>query len=393
MHAEVTTGHLLAEGIRLLMGHSESAQLDAEILLAHTLGVSRARLKSHPEETQTAASAERYRALIARRAEGEPVAYLTGSKGFWTLTLRVTPAVLVPRPETELIVERALELLPADLSAGSKRGVEHAWDTAQSQALAASTASVRDPHAATAAVVGSADLVRNADVGKVGGASASNPVHIADLGKVGGASASNPVHIADLGKVGGASASNPVHIADLGKVGGASASNPIHIADLGTGSGAIALALASERPAWCVTATDVSPEALDVARGNASSLGLNNVRFLQGRWLTPLADMRFHLIASNPPYVANNDPAMSSPTLRFEPQIALTPGVDAMVDLREIIQSAPNHLERGGWLLLEHGSDQAAAVTRELVARGFTHVRSHRDLAGHDRMTEAQWAN
>ena len=359
MHAEVTTGHLLADGIRLLMGHSESAQLDAEILLAHTLGVSRARLKSHPEETQTAASAERYRALIARRAEGEPVAYLIGSKGFWTLTLRVTPAVLVPRPETELIVERALELLPADLSAGSKRGVEHTWDTAQSEALGASTVSVRDPHAPTAAVVGSADPVRNADVGKVGGASASNPVHIADLGKVGGASASNPVHIADLG----------------------------------TGSGAIALALASERPAWRITATDVSPEALDVARGNASSLGLNNVRFLQGRWLTPLADMRFHLIASNPPYVANNDPAMSSPTLRFEPQIALTPGVDAMVDLREIIQSAPNHLERGGWLLLEHGSDQAAAVTRELVARGFTHVRSHRDLAGHDRMTEAQWAN
>jgi release factor glutamine methyltransferase len=281
MHAELTTGRLLAGGIRQLAGHAESAQLDAEILLAHTLGVSRARLKSHPEETQTAATAERYRALIARRAEGEPVAYIVGSKGFWTLTLHVTPAVLVPRPETELIVERALELFMPD---------------------------------------------------------------------------------------------------------------PIRIADLGTGSGAIALALASERPTWHVTATDVSPEALDVAQGNASSLGLNNVRFLQGRWLTPLAGMRFHLIASNPPYVADNDPAMSSPTLRFEPQIALTPGTDAMADLREIVQAAPHHLERGGWLLLEHGSDQAAAVTRELVARGFTHVRSVRDLAGHDRMTEAQWA-
>jgi release factor glutamine methyltransferase len=328
MHAELTTGRLLADGISQLTGRAESAQLDAEILLAHTLGVSRARLKSHPEETQTAANAERYRTLVARRAEGEPVAYIVGSKGFWTLTLRVTPAVLVPRPETELIVERALELLPADTSTGLKRGAGHAGNTVQAEALAAPAARMRDSHVAIGATVGSADRA-----------------------------------------------------------------DTIRIADLGTGSGAIALALASERPTWHVTATDVSPEALDVARGNASSLGLNNVRFLQGRWLTPLAGTRFHLIASNPPYVANNDLAMSSPALRFEPRIALTPGADDMADLREIIQSAPHHLERGGWLLLEHGSDQAAAVTRELVARGFTHVRSHRDLAGHDRMTEAQWAN
>jgi release factor glutamine methyltransferase len=340
MHAELTTGHLLADGIRQLTGHAESVQLDAEILLAHTLGVSRARLKSHPEETQTAADAERYRALIARRAEGEPVAYIVGSKGFWTLTLCVTPAVLVPRPETELIVERALELLPADASTGQKGCAPRVGDTA----LAAPAANMRDPRAVTGSDVGSVDMP------------------------------------------------DPIRTANLGKVSRAGAAAPVRIADLGTGSGAIALALASERPTWHVTATDVSPEALDVARGNASSLGLNNVRFFQGRWLTPLAGMRFHLIASNPPYVADNDPAMSSPTLRFEPQIALTPGADAMADLREIVQAAPHHLERGGWLLLEHGSDQAAAVTRELVARGFTHVRSVRDLAGHDRMTEAQWA-
>jgi release factor glutamine methyltransferase len=138
-------------------------------------------------------------------------------------------------------------------------------------------------------------------------------------------------------------------------------------------------------------ATDVSPDALTIARTNASSLRLNNVSFWEGRWLAPLAGRRFHLIASNPPYVAADDAVLSTPTLRFEPQMALTPGVDAMADLRAIIQAAPEHLERGGWLLLEHGCDQAAAVAGELVARGFSHVRSHRDLAGHDRMTEGQW--
>jgi release factor glutamine methyltransferase len=299
MHAELTTGRLLADGIARLTGRSESPQLDAELLLSYALGVGRARLKSHPEEEQTAANAERYRGLIERRAAGEPVAYIVGQKDFWTLTLTVTPAVLVPRPETELIVERALALLPKAAMATAPRGDSR-----------------------------TADLQPAAR---------------------------------------------------------------IRIADLGTGSGAIALALASERPAWDVIATDVSPEALSVARGNASSLGLNNVRFLEGRWLDPLAGLRFDLIASNPPYVAADDKALEAPALRYEPQLALTPGPDALKDLRAIIHSAPDHLERGGWLLLEHGSDQAAAVARELVARGFRHVRSHRDLAGLDRMTEGQW--
>jgi release factor glutamine methyltransferase len=293
MHAELTTGRLLADGMARLTGRSESSQLDAELLLSYALGIGRARLKSHPEEEQTAANAERYRGLIERRAAGEPLAYIVGQKDFWTLTLTVTPAVLVPRPETELIVERVLELLPADANRA------------------------RAPAA---------------------------------------------------------------HFPDR-----------IRIADLGTGSGAIALALASERPMWEVIATDVSPEALGVARGNTSSLRLNNVRFLEGRWLDPLAGLRFDLIASNPPYIAANDVALDAPALRHEPQLALTPGLDALQDLRAIIHSAPDHLERGGWLLLEHGSDQASAVARELVARGFSHVRSHRDLAGLDRMTEGQW--
>jgi release factor glutamine methyltransferase len=162
------------------------------------------------------------------------------------------------------------------------------------------------------------------------------------------------------------------------------------VVDLGTGSGAIALTLASERPGWQVAATDVSEEALAIARSNAESLDLKRVKFFHGSWFEPLGGRTFDLIVSNPPYVAEDDPAMQDPALRHEPRGALTPGGDGMGSLRAIIAAAPDYLERDGWLLLEHGSDQAAEVTRELVARGLRHVRSHRDLAGHERMTEAQ---
>jgi release factor glutamine methyltransferase len=162
-------------------------------------------------------------------------------------------------------------------------------------------------------------------------------------------------------------------------------------ADLGTGSGAIALALASERPTWVVTATDVSADALEVAESNASALGLRRIEFLLGDWFEPLAGRLFHLLLSNPPYVDATDPALLEPALKHEPRIALTPGDDGLADLSAIIRGAPRYLERRGWLLLEHGADQAARVARELVVRGFRHVRSHRDLAGHERMTEGQW--
>jgi release factor glutamine methyltransferase len=165
------------------------------------------------------------------------------------------------------------------------------------------------------------------------------------------------------------------------------------VVDLGTGSGAIALSLASERPGWQVIATDVSEEALAVARLNAHTLNLSSrVRFLRGSWFQPLAGHTFDLIVSNPPYVPADDPAMSDPALLHEPRGALTPGPDGLACLRAIIEAAPDYLERDGWLLLEHGATQATEVARELVARGLRHVRSHRDLAGHERMTEAQRA-
>lgn len=282
MKAQLTIAALLAQGIRRLEDTGDAwahPRLEAELLLAQALKTSRALIMTSPDDVADEAGADTYRELIDRRAAGEPLAYILGSREFWSLRLNVSPAVLVPRPETELLVERALAL----------RGT-----------------------------------------------------------------------------------------------------SPCRVADLGTGSGAIALALATERPNWAIVATDVSESALALARANAEALRLTRVEFRAGSWFAPLAGRRFDLVISNPPYIAADDPALQHPALRHEPRGALTPGSDALACLREIIDSAPSYLEPDGWLLLEHGSDQASAVARDLVARGFRHVRSHRDLAGHERMTEAQ---
>jgi len=280
MTTNLTTRRLLHVAARALASASHTPQLDAEVLLAHVLGGRRTRLQSHADEERSDAERLAFQGLIDRRATGEPVAYIVGYKEFWSLRVAVSRAVLVPRPETEILVERALQL-------------------------------------------GVAPTLR--------------------------------------------------------------------ALDLGTGAGAIALALGQERPRWQVTATDVSEAALALARVNALALGTPQLEFLHGRWFEPLGGRIFDLIVSNPPYVPEDDPLLLQPPLSFEPRIALTPGVDALADLRRIVRQAPAHLARGGWLLLEHGTTQAGEVSRELVVRGFRHVRSQRDLAGHERMTEAQW--
>ncbi len=281
MQSNLTTALLLSEGCRRLAQSAELPRLDAELLLAHVLRSHRARIYSHPHDERDERERDAYLALVERRARGEPLAYLVGGKEFWSLELAVGPGVLVPRPETELLVERALALRPEPIG---------------------------------------------------------------------------------------------------------------EVADLGTGSGAIALALARERPRWRISATDISEDALGVARWNVSGLGASNVELLSGDWFAPLAGRRFHLVVSNPPYVAGCDPVLSAPPLQFEPRIALTPGADGMAHLRTLVRAAPEYLERGAWLLLEHGATQAAEVARELLVRGFGHIRSHRDLAGKERMTEARWS-
>lgn len=255
---------------------SPSPRLDAEWLLAAALGKPASYLRTWPEREVPAEVAARFAADLARRRAGEPVAYILGRQGFWSLDLEVAPATLIPRPDTELLVETALALLPASDAA---------------------------------------------------------------------------------------------------------------VLDLGTGTGAIALALAAERPAWRLTGVDRVAEAVGLAERNRRRLGLGNAAFLQSDWFSALDGRRFALIASNPPYIAADDPHLVLGDVRFEPASALVAGADGLDDIRLIVTQAPEHLESGGWLLLEHGFEQAAAVRELLNVRGFVSVESRRDLGGHERIS------
>ena len=268
---------LLQQACTKLTASMESSRLEAEILLAHLLGRSRTWLRTWPEHVPDAEQQQAFEALLQRRAAGEPIAYLTGERDFWDMRLRVTPDTLIPRPETELLVELALQRIPRNA----------AW----------------------------------------------------------------------------------------------------RIADLGTGSGAIALALARERPACHVIATDISTAALAVARDNAARLGVGNIEFRHGPWLAPLAGEHFQLIVSNPPYVHPDDPHLTRGDLRFEPATALGSAPDGLRDIREIARQARGHLQSGGWLLLEHGYDQGPAVRDILVTQGYGEPTTHTDLSDHPRVT------
>jgi len=161
----------------------------------------------------------------------------------------------------------------------------------------------------------------------------------------------------------------------------------VQVLDLGTGSGAIALAVASERPRWQVTALDSSAPALEVARANATRAGLQRVSFLQSNWYAAVNGQRFTLLLANPPYVDGDDPHLARGDLRFEPRDALVAASHGLADLAQLVAGAPTHLSDGGWLLLEHGSEQAAAVRDMLHQAGFRQVNTRRDLAGLERIT------
>ena len=255
---------------------SPTARLDAELLLAAALGKSRSYLHTWPEKIVSSESALIFADYLHRRRAGEPVAYILGQQGFWNLDLEVAPHTLIPRPDTELLVETALQLLPA---------------------------------------------------------------------------------------------------------------TPANVLDLGTGSGAIALALASERAAWQVTAVDRVLEAVALAERNRQRLALDNVTVLNSHWFSALADHRFDLIISNPPYIAAGDVHLAEGDVRFEPESALVAGPDGLDDIREIVAAAPQHLNPGAWLMLEHGYDQGAPVRDLLQGAGFTQVESRKDLGAHERIT------
>jgi release factor glutamine methyltransferase len=159
------------------------------------------------------------------------------------------------------------------------------------------------------------------------------------------------------------------------------------IADLGTGSGAIALALARERPRCHVVATDISAAALAVARANAGLHGIGNVAFRQGSWQQPLQDERFDVVVSNPPYLCEGDAHLVKGDVQFEPRHALVAGVDGLEAIRAIAHNLKSSLNRGGWLILEHGFDQARAVGEILRAEDYDQIRCYRDLAGQERVS------
>ncbi|MBL8439211.1 MAG: peptide chain release factor N(5)-glutamine methyltransferase [Zoogloeaceae bacterium] len=250
--------------------------VDARVLLCHVTGWNAAALIARGDRALSAPLAVRFEALVARRQQGEPVAYLTGEREFYGRLFRVTPAVLIPRPETELLVELAL----------GQRGA------------------YRQPR----------------------------------------------------------------------------------VLDLGTGSGILAITLALEWPESTVCAVDCARDALWVAMANAARLGAS-VSFIESDWFANMGADRFDLILANPPYVAQNDAHLQAGDVRFEPQGALASGPQGLDALGQIIADAPAFLEEGGWLMLEHGYDQAAAVRSRLVDAGFVDVESWKDLAGTERVS------
>lgn len=255
----------------------DEARLEARLLLAHALGsVSHAWLIAHQGDALAPERQTAFENMLQRRLAGEPLAYVLGEREFYGLKLAVTPATLIPRPDTETLVEAALERMPPDL--------------------------------------------------------------------------------------------------------------PLAVLDLGTGSGAIALAIAAQRPLARVLAVDCSDSALQVARGNGERLGLDRAEFRRSDWLSSI-EGRFDLIVANPPYIAEHDPHLSQGDLRHEPRSALVAAEDGLQDLRRIAETAPAHLHAGGWLMLEHGYDQADAVANLLERAGFEQVAHRTDLAGIRRVT------
>jgi release factor glutamine methyltransferase len=256
---------------------SNTARIEVQCLLQAVLQVNRAFLLTHPEQLLAADQHARYMALFERRLRGEPIAYLLGGREFYGLTFKVSPETLIPRPETELLVELALQ-----------------------------------------------------------------------------------------------------HIPQQGEC---------RVLDMGTGSGAIALSIAHARPNAEVVAVDASVAALEVAQFNTQQLGLGNVRLLHSDWFSALQGERFDMIVSNPPYIATDDAHLAQGDVRFEPRTALVSGTDGLDDIRRICASAHAYLNPKGWLLLEHGYNQAAQVRAILQQAGFSEVFSARDLAGMERVS------
>ena len=253
------------------------ARFEAQLLLQHLLHVNRAWLIAHENDSLSNEVQASFEQLTKRRADGEPIAYILGSREFYGLNVKVTPATLIPRPDTEILVDAALNKIPADTT--------------------------------------------------------------------------------------------------------------LQILDLGTGSGTIALAIARQRPQIQMTAVDASQAALEVAISNSKQLQITNIHFLLSDWFNNLKDTLFDVIVSNPPYIENSDAHLNQGDLRFEPKSALASGADGLDDIRRIIDGCLVHLKPQGWLMLEHGYHQAAAVAHLMAQTGLVNIETFKDLGGNDRVT------
>lgn len=275
---KVNIQQALAEGARQLTG-TDSPEVDSRYLLCHVLACQNSYLFTWPDKELTPEQQQHYQQYLQQRCQGQPIAYITGTRGFWSLDLDVNNATLIPRPETELLVELALDKIQAGMT----------------------------------------------------------------------------------------------------------------VADLGTGSGAIALAIATERKGITLIACDASVEALSVAKANAERCVGGAIHFWQGEWLSAIQAKTVDIVVSNPPYIEQDDPHLSQGDVRFEPLSALVSGETGLDDIKSIInQAAEAVLKPQGWLLLEHGYQQAVPVRQCMEQAGFTAVQSVKDFAGNDRVTLGQ---
>jgi release factor glutamine methyltransferase len=285
------------------------ARYESQLLLQHALKVDRAWLIAHDNDDIDADVEHQFNSLIQRRIGGEPIAYILGNREFYGLNLAVTPDTLIPRPDTETLVEAALAKIP----------VCETTQTPSFRRMSESSDFSKNNHQTL-----DSDLRRNDEVS---------------------------------------------------------------VLDLGTGSGAIALAIAKSRPQTNVVAVDASTAALEVAKKNASNLQITNVRFLLSNWFSALAGERFDIIASNPPYIEATDSHLKQGDLRFEPISALASGADGLDDIRRIIDDCLIHLKPQGWLMFEHGYNQAESVRDLMAQTGLVAIETLKDLGGNDRVT------
>lgn len=339
----------------------DTARLDAEVLLAHVLKLRRIDLYMQWDRPLADAEKDAYRALLKRRAEFEPVAYLTGVREFYSLDFAVSPAVLIPRPETELLVEKALQLLGRDAKAKPRRLSEIAAEAAETNAAEAA-----ETNAAEGAETNAVEATGSIAV-------ETKPTAPADVSR----------------EDSGEAYESPAESAPVSESSDAIAAI-VDIADIGAGSGALCVALAKNLPGARVLATDTSAEALAVARKNAEAHGAA-IGFRQTSLLDGVAE-KFDLVVSNPPYIAESERGEMPPdVLRHEPAAALFAGPDGLDVIRPLIPAAAEHLKPGGWLVLEIGALQQAAVEGLIAQDGrYEAAITDLDYSGRPRVVTAR---